>query len=55
MRCVAGAQAGLRFAGFIGVADTVNGAVGAVVGLWALGFADVQILPVAMGFAGEGC
>lgn len=55
MRCVTDVQAGLRFAGFVGVADTVNGAVGAVVGLWALGFADVQIVPVAMGFAGEGC
>lgn len=52
--CVAGVQAGLRFAGFVGVADTVNGAIGAVAGLRRLGCADVQILPVAMGFAGWG-
>lgn len=55
MRCVADVQAGLRFADFVGVADTVNGAVGAVAGLRRLGCADVQILPVATGFAGWGC
>ena len=54
VRCVAGVQAGLRFAGFVGVADTVNGAIGAVAGLRRLGCADVQILPVATGFAGWG-
>ena len=52
MRCVADVQAGLRFAGFVGVADTVNGAVGAVAGFRCLCFADVQFLPAATGFAG---
>ena len=55
MRGVADVQAGLRFAGFVGVADAVNGAVGAAIGLWRLGFGGEQILPVATGFAGWGC
>ena len=53
VRCVAGVQAGFWFASFVGVADTVNGAVSAVVGLRRVGCADVQILPVAMSFAAE--
>ena len=55
VRCVADVQAGLRFVGLVGVADAVNGAVGAAAGFRCLCFADVQILPVATGFAGWGC